>query len=144
MNNKILLGAAISLASLQVTAQPFAPTDARGMAMGGTGVAAAKTVHSVQYNPSLLSGGDESDDFGLLLPQLGGYVADEDEFIDSADEFSEADYVTPFDDSLTEIENALTSINNDITAINNATDFATANAATQSLASSVGSLVLAI
>ena len=85
MNNKILLGAAISLASLQVTAQPFAPTDARGMAMGGTGVAAAKTVHSVQYNPSLLSGGGESDDFGLLLPQFGGYVADEDEFIDDFD-----------------------------------------------------------
>ncbi|MFT6152860.1 MAG: hypothetical protein ACJAYK_000577, partial [Crocinitomicaceae bacterium] len=36
MNNKrILLGAAITLASLQVAAIPFAPTDARAMAMGG-------------------------------------------------------------------------------------------------------------
>ena len=122
MNNKILLGAAISLASLQVTAQPFAPTDARGMAMGGTGVAAAKTVHSVQYNPSLLSGGTEDDDFGLLLPQGGGYVADEDEFIDSADEFADADYVTPFDDALTTIEAPIDNIQSLLTQIETASD----------------------
>jgi hypothetical protein len=122
MNNKILLGAAISLATLQVTAQPFAPTDARGMAMGGTGVASAKTVHSVQYNPSLLSGGDESDDFGLLLPQVGGYVADEDEFIDSADAFSEADYISPFDDALSAIETPLNTIQTLIGQIEGETD----------------------
>jgi len=106
MNKKILLGAAISLASLQVTALPFAPTDARGMAMGGTGVASSKTVHSVQYNPSLLSGGHESDDFGLLLPQLGGYVADEDEFIDSADDFADADYAEKFNIAIKGVESS--------------------------------------
>ncbi len=122
MNKKILLGAAISLASLQVTAQPFAPTDARGMAMGGTGVASSKTVHSVQYNPSLLSGGHESDDFGLLLPQLGGYVADEDEFIDSADAFADADYITPFDDAINSITTPLETIQDQLSIIDSNKD----------------------
>jgi len=39
INHKILLGAAITLASLQqASAVPFAPADARAMGMGGTGV----------------------------------------------------------------------------------------------------------
>jgi len=122
MNKKILLGAAISLASLQVTAQPFAPTDARGMAMGGTGVASSKTVHSVQYNPSLLSGGHESDDFGLLLPQLGGYVADEDEFIDSADAFADADYAGDFTVAFDDIQGSFTGVTDAFAAVNAAID----------------------
>jgi hypothetical protein len=143
MNKKILLGAAISLASIQVSALPFAPTDARGMAMGGTGVASAKTVHSVQYNPSLLSGGDASDDFGILLPQIGGYLSDEDEFIDSADEFQQADYVTPFDNALTIIGNALSSIETDridIKAATDAEDLSALNIATSSLSNNANTL----
>jgi hypothetical protein len=110
MNKKILLGAAIAVASMQASAVPFAPTDARAMAMGGTGVAAAKTVHATQFNPSLLSAGDDSDDFGLLLPQVGGYVSDEDDFIDSADAFSEADHVTAFEGAVQGIEAPLNAI----------------------------------
>ncbi len=143
MNNKILLGAAISLATLQVTAQPFAPTDARGMAMGGTGVASAKTVHSVQYNPSLLSGGDESDDFGLLLPQVGGYFADEDEFIDNADAFAEADYATDFTDAFNAIETSVSNSTNSFTAVNTAidnSDLAALQIANASLAADVAAL----
>ena len=118
MNNKILLGVAISIASLQVAAVPFAPTDARAMAMGGTGVAAAKTVHAVQFNPSLLSNAEEEDDFGVLL-QGGGYVADEDEFVDSADDFIDADYVTSFESAIDNITSPIDLIQAQITTIDN-------------------------
>jgi hypothetical protein len=144
MNNKrILLGAAITLASLQVAAIPFAPTDARAMAMGGTGVASAKTVHSVQYNPSLLSNGDESDDFGLLLPQFGGYIADEDEFLDNADEFFEANYDVAFTNSFDAIEGSLAGVTTsfaDVDAAIDAEDLAALSVANTTLASQVSSL----
>jgi len=123
MHKKILLGAAIAFAAMQTSAVPFAPTDARAMAMGGTGVAAAKTVHSVQFNPSLLSSADESDDFGFLFPQLGGYFSDENEFIDSADDFVEADYVTAFDSAITNITGPIDNIQSQISVIDaNSTD----------------------
>ena len=121
MNNKILLGVAISIASLQVAAVPFAPTDARAMAMGGTGVASAKTVHAVQFNPSLLSNAGEDDDFGVLL-QGGGYVADEDEFIDSADDFIDADYVDGFEGAIDNITTPIDNIQAQITTIDNNAD----------------------
>ncbi len=145
MNKKLLLGAAITLASLQVSAVPFAPTDARAMAMGGTGVAAAKTVHAVQFNPSLLSMGSDDDDFGLLLPQMGGYLSDEDEFIDSADAFADADYATSFSDAITDIEaplNNITTALDDITTASDAEDLAAINTATQTLNTHVTSLQL--
>ena len=121
MNKKILLGVAISVASLQVAAIPFAPTDARAMAMGGTGVAAAKTVHAVQFNPSLLSNAEEADDFGILL-QGGGYVADEDEFVDSADDFIDADYVSGFESAVDNITTPIDNIQAQISVIDNNSD----------------------
>ena len=121
MNNKILLGVAISIASLQVAAVPFAPTDARAMAMGGTGVASAKTVHAVQFNPSLLSNAGEDDDFGVLL-QGGGYVADEDEFVDSADDFIDADYVTGFEGAIDNITTPIDNIQAQISIIDGNAD----------------------
>ncbi len=117
MHNKILLGAAISIAAMQAAAVPFAPTDARAMAMGGTGVASAKTVHSVQFNPSLLSSASESDDFGLLFPQIGGYFSDENEFIDSADQFVEDDFVSAFDSAITNITTPIDNIQSQISVI---------------------------
>ncbi len=153
MNKKILLGVAISIASLQVAAIPFAPTDARAMAMGGTGVAAAKTVHAVQFNPSLLSNAEEEDDFGLLL-QGGGYVADEDEFIDSADDFIDADYVSGFESAIDNITTPIDNIqaqittidsnadeNGDLTALTNATGILNTNA--QLLTVGTGELTVA-
>jgi len=109
MNNKIILAAAISIAAMQANAVPFAPTDARATAMGGTGVASAKTVRATQFNPSLLSLADDSDDFGLLLPQLGVYASDEDEFVESADQFVEDDFAAAFEQSVTDIEVAVSS-----------------------------------
>ena len=89
MNKKILLGAAISLASLQVTALPFAPTDARSMAMGGTGVSSAEVASTVQFNPALLANTREDDHFGLIIPQFGVIVADDNGFIDEVEDFDE-------------------------------------------------------
>jgi hypothetical protein len=90
MNNKrILLGAAITLASLQVAAIPFAPTDARAMAMGGTGVSSAEVASTVQFNPALLANTRPDDHFGLKIPQFMITVADDDGFIDEVEDFDE-------------------------------------------------------
>ncbi len=94
MNKKILLGAAISLASLQVTALPFAPTDARSMAMGGTGVSSAEVASTVQFNPALLANTREDDHFGLNIP-IGGSFSDEDDFIDEVDDFDTESPLAP-------------------------------------------------
>ncbi len=121
MHKKILLGAAVAIAAMQTNAVPFAPTDARAIGMGGTGVAAAKT-HAVQFNPSLLSSADESDDFGFLFPQVGGYFSDEHEFIDAADEFVDADYVTAFDSAITNITTPIDNIQSQISIIDGNSD----------------------
>ena len=77
MLKRSLLGSAVLLASSYATATPFMPMDARGLAMGNTGVASAKLAHAPAYNPSLLSQAESSDDFALLFPQIGVNVADE-------------------------------------------------------------------
>lgn len=80
-----LLAIAISTLSVQaVYAAPFMPMDARGLAMGNTGVASAKRAHAPAYNPSLLSQAGEDDDFSLLFPQIGLSLTDEKSVIDEA------------------------------------------------------------
>lgn len=86
MNKKVLLGAAISLASLHASAVPFQVLDARTMGMGGTGVASAPLSSAAVYNPALLSTVREDDHFTLNL-RLGVYAGDEDEILDATDEF---------------------------------------------------------
>jgi hypothetical protein len=66
--------------------------DARGLAMGSTGVASAKLAHAPQYNPALLSTANDEDDFAIIFPQIGIVVADEDEFIDTAKGLTDDDY----------------------------------------------------
>lgn len=142
--SKVILGAAVALGSLQqANAVPFAPTDARAMAMGGTGVASARTVHAVQFNPSLLSNAKEEDDFGLLLPQLGGYVSDQDDFIDNAEDFSDADYADDFTTAFNGIETAVSNSTQSFDDVNNAInadDLAALQVANASLASDVATL----
>ena len=77
MLKRSLLGSAVLLASSYATATPFMPMDARGLAMGNTGVASAKLAHAPAYNPSLLSQAESSDDFALIFPQIGVNLADE-------------------------------------------------------------------
>jgi len=75
------------LASLQVTALPFAPTDARAMAMGGTGVSSSEVASTMQYNPALLANTRDDDHFGLTIPTFGISFSDEDDFIDEVEDF---------------------------------------------------------
>jgi hypothetical protein len=105
MNNKrILLGAAITLASLQVAAIPFAPTDARAMAMGGTGVSSAEVASTVQFNPALLAHTRADDHFGLKIPQFMMTIADDDGFIDEVEDFDEESENAPAGSGLTNVD----------------------------------------
>lgn len=103
MIKRSLLSASITLAALalvqQASAAPLLPIDARGLAMGGTGVASAKLAHAPQYNPALLSTANAEDDFAIIFPQFGIIAADEDEFVDTAQGLTEDDYKN-FDESL--------------------------------------------
>ena len=93
MIKRSLLAASIAAISAQsALAAPFMPMDARGLAMGNTGVASAKLAHAPAYNPALLSTAKDNDDFALLFPQIGVTVADEDEFIDTIDELDSGEY----------------------------------------------------
>merc|ERR1712000_563647 len=72
MIKRSLLATAIAAMSVQATnAAPFLPMDARGLAMGNTGVASAQRAHAPAYNPSLLSQGSDDDDFALLRKNNG-------------------------------------------------------------------------
>lgn len=62
---------------------PFMPIDARGLAMGGTGVASSRLAHAPAYNPSLLTQAQEDDDFAILFPQIGAVAADEGDVINT-------------------------------------------------------------
>ena len=90
MMKRSLLAVAITALTAQAAyAAPFMPMDARGLAMGNTGVASAKRAHAPAYNPSLLSQGHENDDFALLFPQIGVSAADEEEMVDEAELISD-------------------------------------------------------
>jgi hypothetical protein len=103
MIKRSLLASSITLAALslahQAAAAPLLPIDARGLAMGSTGVASAKLAHAPQYNPALLSTANPEDDFAMVFPQFGIIVADEDEFIETAKGLTDDDYKN-FDESL--------------------------------------------
>lgn len=60
-------------------------TEARGDAMGGTGVASAHYGAAALANPALLTRYDQSDDFSLILPAVGARIADGDNLIDGFD-----------------------------------------------------------
>ena len=105
INHKILLGAAITLASLQqASAVPFAPADARAMGMGGTGVSSAEIASTVQFNPALLATTRADDHFGLKIPQFSISVADDGGFIDEAEDFDEESDLDNSGQGLTNID----------------------------------------
>ena len=89
MMKRTLLACAVSAICSHTYATPFMPMDARGLAMGSTGVASAKMAHIPHYNPSLLSQKTSDAKFGIIFPQFGVNIADEDEMIDAADEIGD-------------------------------------------------------
>jgi hypothetical protein len=119
MIKRSLLAASIAVALVQqVAAAPLLPINARGLAMGSTGVASAKLAHAPQYNPALLSTANDTNDFAIIFPQLGVVVADEDKVIESFDDIANEDYaddgngnqesiIDHFDTVLTNLDNLL-------------------------------------
>lgn len=131
MTKRSLLAVAIATLGIQsVQAAPFLPMDARGLAMGNTGVASAKRAHAPAYNPSLLSQASEDDDFALLFPQVGVAAADEEGLVDEAQTISD-DIFPAFEraidggDGLQSFENRINQLNDAISTLDNA--IATAN-----------------
>ncbi|MFQ5470082.1 MAG: conjugal transfer protein TraF [Gammaproteobacteria bacterium] len=103
MNNKLTLTAG-AIASLflanQVFAAPFSSFDSRSFAMGGTGAASATSDNANFFNPALLAAAQEDDDLSVVVPIIGGRVADPDDFIDAADNFSNSNLMTAYSDSI--------------------------------------------
>lgn len=115
MMKRSLLAVAVSaLTSQAVYAAPYMPMDARGMAMGNTGVASAKRAHAPAYNPSLLAQGSEKDDFAILLPQVGVQASDEQEIIDEAELLSD-DIIPRFEKAVEGDENSIVALKSIIT-----------------------------
>lgn len=93
MIKRSLLATSIAMALVQqAAATPLLPMDARGLAMGSTGVASAKLAHAPQYNPALLSTANTEDDFAIVLPQIGVVAGDEEEMIDAFDSITNDEY----------------------------------------------------
>lgn len=102
--NALPLCAAFAIFTSQTVAAPQFQ-DARAMAMGGVGVAAARPAAASFYNPALLSTSqaEKSDGFGMLLPSLSVMANDEHELIDTVDDF-ETDFLDPFEASIDNLE----------------------------------------
>lgn len=87
MNNKTIL--ALSITGALLASNVSAATkvaDARGNAMGNTGVASADYLTSPFYNPALGTSFKDNDDFGLLLPAIGVDANDSDDSLTTIDD----------------------------------------------------------
>lgn len=106
LKRSILATAVAALTVPTVYAAPYQPMDARGLAMGNTGVASAMRAHAPAYNPSMLAQEFGKDGFAILLPQVGISVADEKEMVDTAQDI--ADVILPrFEDLVTDNQTGL-------------------------------------
>src|SRR5690554_2555101 len=148
LKRTVLATAVAALTIPAATAAPYQPMDARGLAMGNTGVASAMRAHAPAYNPSMLAQEFGKDGFAILLPQVGVSVADEKEMVDTAQDI--ADVILPrFEDlvmaqgngsSLEEgvegLKIAIESLETTLTGISGVNDASSLNAAITSLTAS--------
>lgn len=85
---------AISATTLVATSAYASPafTNARALAMGGTGVATAHPAAAAALNPAMMAATHHewSDDFGLILPSVNVRFADEEEVLDQVDDLQDA------------------------------------------------------
>lgn len=119
MKRSLIALSVLAAASQSSIAAPFAPMDARGMAMGNTGVASARMAGAPYYNPALLAAPRAQDDFQMILPSIGLNI--EGQFAETAkdmnENLNENDYKT-FNESLIEhFETITNGINNNLQAI---------------------------
>lgn len=134
---KVALVTVISAWSAQSFAGGPNFLDSRAFAMGGVGVASARPAAASFYNPALLAvkQKEKSDGFGLIFPSISVAGTDQDELVDSIDDFDD-DYLTPFEEAIdaveqdidnlqdpnvtgsrAEFDNRLADINNELTRI---------------------------
>jgi len=101
-----------TLLSGTALAQPFAPLDARAMAMGDTGVASATTGSAVVYNPALLSNGriGNPDAIHVILPNLGAGIFADPDAVDSYDNIVDEAYLDAISNSVNAMESAITNL----------------------------------
>lgn len=93
--------------SMAAFAIPFTSFDPRAMGMGGAGVAVADASSAPFFNPALLSIARYSDDFSLVLPTVGVYVADTGNLVKSIDSFTTGNYVDQLTTAVTDLNNAI-------------------------------------
>lgn len=82
----VVLGAMFSGSAIAATAV----ADARGNAMGNTGVTTADYLLAPFYNPALTAVYRSRDDFGVLLPAIGINLRDSDDNISTIDDLDDA------------------------------------------------------
>ncbi len=89
--------------------------DSRAFAMGGVGVASARPAAASFYNPALLAvkQKEKTDGFGLIIPSISVAGTDQDELVDSIDDFDD-EFLTPF-------EVALDALRDDISTLSDTT-----------------------
>jgi len=82
-------------------------TEARGDAMGGTGVASAHYGSAALINPALLARAQQEDNVTIILPTVGAQISDKDNLQDEIDHINDrVDYYDDVVDNLT-LENIL-------------------------------------
>ncbi|MDW6004578.1 conjugal transfer protein TraF [Vibrio mangrovi] len=87
-NDRFITVVCCSLMMSPVYAASWAP-DARGNAMGNTGVTTADFLLAPFYNPALTAVYRNEDDFGLLLPSVNLNVRDEDDTVSLTDDLQD-------------------------------------------------------
>jgi hypothetical protein len=90
---------------------PFSSFDPRVMGMGGAGVAVADASSAPFFNPALLSVTRYSDDFTLVLPTIGVYVADTKDLVKSIDSFTSGKYVDQLTTAVDNLNTAIAAVN---------------------------------
>ncbi|MCJ2378643.1 conjugal transfer protein TraF [Vibrio sp. ZSDZ34] len=107
MNNKtqLAVGILFALAPVMATASNNM-IEARGAAMGNTGVASADYLTAGLYNPALTASFKDNDDVGLLLPAFGMEYRDSDDTVSTLDDLQKAidDYESAFSDPLGKLD----------------------------------------
>lgn len=84
-----MVAAAVSLLAANEAIAANTWTEARGDAMGGTGVASAHYGSGVLLNPALLAKAQPEDDITVILPTVGAQISDKDNLQDQIDDISD-------------------------------------------------------
>ena len=75
----------------------FLSFDPRSMAMGGTGVATAKSYNATLFNPALLAATSQEHQVYFVRPYIGARLIDRDDFLDSMDHYKDNDAEQAFE-----------------------------------------------